>query len=140
MNRKRGVASIYYDARKLQLSIQVNTVMLTVFTGGLLFLFTLPWVSPAHPSLFDLNGFWKSHFFLKLCWINFEVPYPGGTVGKEPVCQCRRHKRCGFHPWVGKIRWSRKWQPTPVFLPGESPWTEEPDGLQSMESPRVGHD
>ena len=25
----------------------------------------------------------------------------------------------GFHPWVGKIPWRRKWQPTPVFLPGE---------------------
>ena len=26
----------------------------------------------------------------------------------------------GFDPWVGKIPWRRKWQPTPVFLPGES--------------------
>ena len=34
-----------------------------------------------------------------------------------------------FNPWVGKIHWSRKWQPTPVFLPGEIPWTEEPGGL-----------
>ena len=34
----------------------------------------------------------------------------------------------------------RKWQPTLVFLPGESPWTEEPSGLQSMGSQRVGHD
>ena len=31
--------------------------------------------------------------------------------------------------WVGKIPWKRAWQPTPVFLPGESPWTEEPGGL-----------
>ena len=34
----------------------------------------------------------------------------------------------------------RAWQPTPVFLPGESPWTEEPGGLQSKGSQRVGHD
>ena len=34
----------------------------------------------------------------------------------------------------------RAWQSTPVFLPGEFPWTEEPGGLQSMESQRVGHD
>jgi len=27
--------------------------------------------------------------------------------GKEPACQCRRHKRCGFGPWVGKIPWRR---------------------------------
>ena len=40
---------------------------------------------------------------------------------------------------VGKTPW-RAWQPTPVFLPGESPWTEGPGGLQSMESQRIGHD
>ena len=33
------------------------------------------------------------------------------------ACQWRRH---GFDPWVGKIPWSRKWQPTSVFLPGKS--------------------
>ena len=48
--------------------------------------------------------------------------------------------RPGFNPWVGKIPWRRARQPTPVFLPGESPWTEEPGGLQSMGSQRVGHD
>ena len=36
------------------------------------------------------------------------------------------HKRCRFKPWVKKIPLSKAWQPTPVFLPGESPWTEEP--------------
>ena len=46
--------------------------------------------------------------------------FPGGTSGKEATCQCRRHKRCRFDPWVWKIPWRRKWQPTPVFLPGES--------------------
>ena len=45
--------------------------------------------------------------------------FPGAS-GKEPTCQCRRHKRYGFDPWVGKIPWRRKWQPTAVFLPGES--------------------
>ena len=45
---------------------------------------------------------------------------PGGTRGKEPACQCRRHKRHGFDPWIGKIPWRRVWQPTLVFLPGES--------------------
>jgi len=43
-----------------------------------------------------------------------------GARDKEPVCQCRRHKRCGFDPWVRKIPWRRVWQPTPIFLPGES--------------------
>ena len=44
----------------------------------------------------------------------------GGASGKEPTCQCRKHKRHGFDPWVRKIPWRRAWQPTPVFLPGES--------------------
>ena len=46
--------------------------------------------------------------------------FPDGTSGKEPGCQCRRCKRHGFDPWVGKIPWRRAWQPIPVFLPGES--------------------
>ena len=66
--------------------------------------------------------------------------FPGGASGKEPACQCRRCKRRGFDPWVGRIPWRRAWQPTPVFLPGESPWTEEPGGLQSTGSQGVGHD
>ena len=40
--------------------------------------------------------------------------------GKKSVWQFRRHKRHGFNPWVRKIPWRRKWQPTPVFLPGKS--------------------
>ena len=57
---------------------------------------------------------------------------PGGASGIEPACQCRRHKRRRFDPWVSKVPWSRKWQPTLVFLPekshgqrslsGHSPW------------------
>ena len=36
---------------------------------------------------------------------------------KESACQSRRRK---VEPWAQKIPWRRKWQPTPVFLPGES--------------------
>ena len=43
-------------------------------------------------------------------------------------------------PWVGRIPCRRAWQPTPAFLAGESPWTEESGGLRSMGSQRVGHD
>ena len=45
--------------------------------------------------------------------------FPGSANGKGCARQCRRCKRLGFNSWVGKISWSRKWQPTPVFLPGE---------------------
>ena len=48
--------------------------------------------------------------------------------------------RPGFDPWFGKIPWRKIRQPTPVLLPGESPWTEEPGGLQFMGLQRVGLD
>ena len=53
---------------------------------------------------------------LNLC--NYPVfwGFPGGTVVKK-VCQCRRCKRQGFDPWVSKIPWSKKWQPTSVLFP-----------------------
>ena len=54
--------------------------------------------------------------------------------GKESICQCRRYKRCMFDPWVRKIPWRRKWQPTPVFLSGNE--IEGSGGLQSMGSQR----
>ena len=57
-----------------------------------------------------------------LLWsVKAQTGFPGGTSDKEPACQCRRSKRLGFDPWVGKIPWKRTWQPTPVLLPGESP-------------------
>ena len=42
---------------------------------------------------------------------------PWWLSGEESVCQCRR---CGLNPWVRKIPWRRKWQPSSVFLPGKS--------------------
>ena len=55
-------------------------------------------------------------------WIKLQDTWdiPGGASGKESACQCWRCKSRGFHPRVTKIFWRRKWQPTPVFLPGES--------------------
>ena len=44
----------------------------------------------------------------------------GWCSGKYSACQCRRLRRYGFDPWVRKIPLRREWQPTPVFLPGES--------------------
>ena len=42
---------------------------------------------------------------------------PWWLSSKESTCQCRRH---GFNSWARKIPWRKKWQPTPVFLPGKS--------------------
>ena len=59
------------------------------------------------------------------------VGLPWWISGKEFACQCRRHR---FDPWVRKIPWRRKWQPTPIFLPGESHAQKSLGGLQSVES------
>ena len=37
--------------------------------------------------------------------------FPGGATGKEPAYKCRKLKRRGFNPWVGKIPWRRAWNP-----------------------------
>ena len=56
--------------------------------------------------------------------------------GKGPTCQCRR---LGFDPWVGKSSCRRAWQPTPVFLSGESHGQRSLAGYSPW-GPRVGHD
>ena len=52
--------------------------------------------------------------------VKYQVSRVGSTGVKESVCQCTRHKRHGFDPWVGKMPWRRNWQSSPVFLPGKS--------------------
>ena len=47
----------------------------------------------------------------------FSEGLPRWLIDKEYTCQCRRSR---FHPWVGKTPWRKTWQPTPVFLSGES--------------------
>ena len=61
--------------------------------------------------------------------LEITLGFLGGTSDKEPLCKCRSDKICRLNPWVRKIPWKRVWQPTPVFLAGESPWTEETGGL-----------
>jgi len=43
------------------------------------------------------------------------LDFPGGSDGKESAYKAGD----AFNPWVGKTRWRREWQSTPVFLPGE---------------------
>ena len=51
--------------------------------------------------------------------------FPGGSDGKEFICNA---EHLGTIPEIRKVPWRRAWQPTPIFLPGESPQTEEPGG------------
>ena len=59
-------------------------------------------------------GFLNSNTFLSL---NSHVGLPKCLSGEESACQCKRCRKHGFSPWIRKIPWSRKWQPTPVLLP-----------------------
>ena len=57
------------------------------------------------------------------CEVFTGEPLEASLVAQLFACHARDHlwcRRSRFHPWFGKIPWSRKWQPTPVFLPGES--------------------
>ena len=88
------------------------------------------------PSVLPIKTF---HFVQPLTALFYLLDgLPWGLSGKESACQCRR---CEFDPWIGKIPWRRKWQPTPVFLPGKSHGQRSlvAGGLQSMGSKRVGH-
>ena len=65
-------------------------------------------IVPAHIRFFETpHTFWN-------IYINDRLPC--GSDSKEPACQRRRP---GFNPWVSKIPWRKKWQPTPVFLHGQ---------------------
>ena len=46
--------------------------------------------------------------------------FPAGTSGQESICYAGDPVRCGLDPWVKKVPCRRAWQPTPVYLPGES--------------------
>ena len=62
------------------------------------------------------HGVYSPHKELNMTeWLSF-ISFPGGSDGKSACLQCGRP---GFNPWVGKILWRRKWQPTPVLLPGK---------------------
>ena len=45
------------------------------------------------------------------------MDFPGGASGKEPACQCRRHKRSWLNPWIRKIPWT-------LLGPWLEPWSE----------------
>ena len=66
------------------------------------------------------------------------VGFPGGTSGKEPSYQCRRHKAGELDPWEDPLEEEMATHSTIVTW--RIPWTEEPGELRSMGSQRVGDD
>ena len=70
---------------------------------------TIPLKSPTHFCYFPVF-----YHLLLFCVL---VGLPTWCCVKESACQWRRRRRLSFDPWVGRVPWSRKWQPIPVFLP-----------------------
>ena len=87
----------------------------------------------------DVVGWFQTtaiKWILWLKWVTWIFGFPMGIksylytllwprlsqwLSGEKLClQYRRHRRCGFNPWIWKIPWMRKWKPTSVFLHGES--------------------
>ena len=67
--------------------------------------------------------------------------FPGGSVIKNPPAEQETfYPWVGNIPWVGKIPWHRKWQPTPIFLPGESHGQRSLVGYSPWGHKGVGHD
>ena len=60
---------------------------------------------------------------------DFPFPFPSGSAGKEPTCQCRK---CGFDLWEDPLE--EEMAPHSSILAWKIPWTEESGGLQSLGS------
>ena len=76
-------------------------------------------------------------FYPTFSYMYYFCGLPRWLSGKEFTCQCKRQ---GFDPWVRKILWRRKWQPTPVFLPGKSHGQRSLVGYSPWGHKRVGRD
>ena len=94
---------------QLSMHIRIPPPMLTLIQA-----LSSPWF------LFEvvINWWWIESICNTVGWLTWG--FPGSASGKEFVCQCKRHKRCWFNPWVWKIPWRKAGQPIPIFLPGES--------------------
>ena len=72
--------------------------------------------------------------------LTFHLGFSGGSVVKNMPVSARRHRKHRFNPWVRKISLEMEITTYSSILARIIPWTEEPGGLHSMESQRVGHD
>ena len=110
---------LHQQANPLPLSHQGSTLVFT-FSSAVV---TQRW----------LQHFWAKSDFIKVMFSKMTGGLPRWHSVKRLTWQCRWHRKRGFHLWVRKFPWSRKWQPTLVFSPGKfhgqrslagnSPWS-----------------
>ena len=101
----------------------------------------------------NLDSILKRHCFANKCLYsqscgfsssNMCEGFPGGSDGKESACNARESASnagdmCSI-PGLGRSTGGGHGNPLQYSCPGESPWTQDPGGLQSMGSQRVGRD
>ena len=134
----------YYTPFKVIIKLVPFPVLYSTVFIYLLFIYFVAEIVPAlatgspfqlAPVYFDMSS-----YFFHSSTLAWRIPWteePGGlqSMGSLGV----------GHNWVTSLwlftfmHWRRKWQPTPVFLPGESQGRGEPGGLPSMGSHRVGY-
>ena len=91
-----------------------------IIASDINFYLSLPLVTKVSTWIFHINRILQIHilmYLMKKFILFFFRELSWWLSGKESTCKCRRY---GFNPWVEKIPWRRKWQVTPVSLPGKS--------------------
>ena len=126
--------SIYFNQNKLKKKLHGKIIVTVFFLKLITFIivFLIYNITPImlllickQIEVLAFNRTWK-------LWL------PRCLSGKESACQCKRSKRRRLHPWLGKIPWSRKWQPSPVLLPGKSNGQKSLVGCSSWDRKWVG--
>ena len=110
----------------------LSSFILTFYTKHI-FSFSIFILCIAH-----LFPFCIAKIYLKLCIILWGLPR--GSVVKNQPANVGDAGDGGFDPWVGKTPWRRKWQPSPIFLPGKYLGQRSLAGYSLQGHKRAGHD
>ena len=104
------------------------------------------WGTHVYPWLIHVNVYQKQPQYCEV--ISLQLKFKNKEK-KETACQYRSCKRHGFDPYVRKIPWRRKWQSTPVFLPGKfhgqrslvsyTPWGHKESHMTAIFTFRVSY-
>ena len=115
----RGFSLHYSTQFKKKCLLRVySTIHLPIFIPNFIFSCLVSCLSSFFP-VYKYFNFYTVHCNCLSVNTNASLWAPLAALALKNLPECRR-QRYGFDPWVGKIPWRRAWQPTPVFLPGES--------------------